>query len=116
MTELTPKIKDFTGQEGTVRLKDVLEPWPLYRKLQYSGAEESVVLPADISLFCPRCSNFQRWSTNIIKEGVRSGMRPVPPTKHKAGFGLADYKCQNCVPPPSCVRYYFYWLESNGVS
>jgi hypothetical protein len=94
------------------QLETALETWPLYRRLEYHGAEGLETLPTNIWLYCanPNCQAVQRWARPPVKPAVRVAA-PATTIRHRGGFSSVEYKCANCRPSPdqSVVRYYVDW-------
>jgi hypothetical protein len=98
--------------ELTKCLAEVLQNWPLYRRLHYTsptdphlvekgGIYESAthrygVLPHELNLYCPTCKNDLRWQTANCKIYFSRGP-----------FHTALYTCRNC--GPERVEYFFAW-------
>ncbi len=66
------------------KLEAVLQEWPLYRVLHYTGAQQTRTVPEKISLFCGKCEKETLWETHIYNEDNRRG------------FTEKQYKCRNC--------------------
>jgi len=102
---------EWTGAQLLAELKTVLEKWPLYRKLQYAGADNLASLPTNIQLFCKKCGQVQRWETPATSKNFNGRVHTI---LHRNGFQSATYSCRNCTVDPSYVKYYFYWTASPG--
>ena len=92
-----------TDEALTAKLAAVLETWPLYRALAYTGAVTVKVLPENLSLHCENCKKERYWETDVSSY-----------SDHKVGFANRQYTCRNC--GESRVTYYFYWGKSNSVT
>jgi hypothetical protein len=85
------------------KMQIVLQTWPLYRVFHYTGADNVVVVPRNLSLFCENCHNDTFWETHLY-----SG------ESNKGGFASKDFKCRNC--GNRTFTYYFYWLKGQHVT
>ena len=84
-------VEQFTDQQLLTKIAEVLEVWPLYRQLEYTGADGVVVVPRAIKLFCPSCKLESFWETYIAPK------RQYDAGEHnKDGFTKKDYTCKNC--------------------
>lgn len=79
------------------KLSEALQAWPLYRRLEYSGADQVVAVPQQITLFCPQCGLDSFWETYSEGEYNRQGLTQK------------EYTCKNC--GRGTVTYYFYWMK-----
>jgi hypothetical protein len=105
----------YTAATLRVKLAEVLESWPLYRRFAYHGEslhfvnEQAVgrphfgLLPESIRLYCSHgdCGNFQLWECG----------------RHEVYFGAERFKqrtytCRNCKRRE--ITYIFHWDEDNG--
>jgi hypothetical protein len=109
-----PTATTLTGEEVAkletalmAELKEALESWPLYRKIQYDNLEKVTDLPPNLNLYCPKCQHVERWTRDIYRKSPRSAISTT--IHHKIGFGTVQYRCCNCPSNPSYVNYYFYW-------
>jgi len=99
--------------ELTVCLAEVLQNWPLYRRLDYTSPADPHlldktrvgydtayqrygVLPQELNLYCPTCKKDLRWQTANCKVYFSSGR-----------FHTAEYTCRNC--GRGGVQYFFGW-------
>jgi hypothetical protein len=98
-------VEKFMDEELKAKLAEVLEEWPLYRRLTYTGADKVVTVPKGISLFCNSCSRDSFWETQIDP-----GTYNRQAEDNRRGFVQKEYKCKNC--GAGSVRYYFYWGAS----
>jgi hypothetical protein len=92
--------EQLTDEELKIKLGEILESWPLYRQLVYTGSDEVVTVPKEISLFCSSCKRETFWATPIYSA-----------ESNKHGFTNKSYTCKNC--GGAHVAYYFYWGGSN---
>ena len=91
-------IEQYATDEALLRkLQTVLRTWPLYRVLQYTGADNVSVIPSHISLHCSNCEKETFWETSTYNEN------------HRRGFLEKEFKCRNC--GRRVVTYYFYWKK-----
>ena len=88
-----------TDEELTAKLETVLQTWPLYRVLVYTGAFAVNTVPKYLSLHCNKCAKETYWETEIYSS-----------TDNKQGFTTKQYACRNC--GRSHVTYYFYWGQA----
>lgn len=93
-------------------LAQSLESWPLYRRLEYKGAEGITAVPEVLKLFCAVCNLETRWQTSLKKQGSTRGMEVIE--KHKFGFCTKMYRCKNC--GRCSVTYYFGWYDETSCS
>jgi hypothetical protein len=98
--------EQLTEQTLPKRLTEVLQGWPLYRELEYTGAEKVVAVPEYIKLFCPSCKLESFWKTYIAPKKQYSAAE-----NNRQGFTEKEYTCRNC--GRGQVTYYFYWGDSN---
>lgn len=94
-------------------LREVLERWPLYRTLHFTGAK-AFFLPPLIRLYCQNCGGFRNWTDPVPYEAAIS-RAPKPPTPvnsfranaaEESGYGQKTYKCRDC--GKSVVAYFYY--------
>jgi hypothetical protein len=104
-------VHEFDESQLTKHLIEALQSWPLYRRLEYKGADEIIAVPTVIRLHCLSCKLFSHWQTNIIAQ--RIGNTAVS-EKHKTGFSQKTYRCKNC--GVGTVTYYFFWGNEREVS
>ncbi len=83
-------------------LKGILESWPLYRVLEYSGSALTT-LPKYIGMWCPTCKNDLWWERIDYSS-----------SNERTGYGSAEYRCRNCTG--ETVRFYLYWKATNSSS
>jgi len=86
----------MTSSLLVVKLREILEKWPLYRDFAYSGANEVFILPTVISLHCPACKKDQLWERQDYTVNDRTG------------FTDARYHCRNCHSEE--LRFYLAWF------
>jgi hypothetical protein len=84
----------------------VLQTWPLYRALHYTGADQVKAVPEHLSLFCDNCKKETFWETDISSYGHGEN--------NKQGFTEKKYTCRNC--GSQTVTYYFYWMKQKDNS
>src|ERR1700693_2751588 len=84
-------------------LKEALQSWPLYRRLEYTGADKVITVPQFLTLYCPFCELESSWHTNVMVAVMPRGTQA--PEKNKQGFCTKQYKCRNC--GRGSVIYYF---------
>jgi hypothetical protein len=104
-------VEQLTNETFLARLAVVLQEWPLYRKLQYAGANVAFVPPGELRLFCDRCefeTAWQIWQNENIVTNTPRGSTVAP----KETFFLKKYVCKNC--GRSVIRYFYYWTRSDG--
>jgi hypothetical protein len=106
-------VEQLTNETFLARLAVVLQEWPLYRKLQYAGANVPLVPPGELRLFCEKCAfetTWQSWPNESIVTSTRRGATAVQaPTEH---FFIKKYVCKNC--GRKLIRYFYYWSKSDG--
>ncbi|HET8923618.1 MAG TPA: hypothetical protein VFN26_11560 [Candidatus Acidoferrum sp.] len=94
----------FTDAQLTAKLQVVLQTWPLYRVLQYDGADNVTYVPKVLKLFCEDCKFESDWETSFSSyETARGG--------NKIGFTQKTFACRNC--GKKSVTYHFYWAKGN---
>ena len=92
-------IEQFAKPDALRRtLQSVLQAWPLYRVFQYTGADEVIVLPINISLYCGNCKQETLWATSHYHG-----------EDNRSGFTSKQFKCRNC--GVRTIAYYFYWRK-----
>jgi len=91
----------ITDEQLRTKLQVVLQTWPLYRQLNYTGGDQVKVVPQHLSLFCDNCNKDTFWETHIY-----AGLN------NKEGFTEKQYKCRNC--GNRTVTYYFYWNKQKN--
>ncbi len=91
----------ITDEQLRTKLQVVLQTWPLYRQLNYTGGDQVKVVPQHLSLFCDNCNKDTFWETHIY-----AGLN------NKEGFTEKQYKCRNC--GNRTVTYYFYWKKQQN--
>lgn len=96
-------IEPLTAGDLHSKLVVALQSWPLYRVLEYTGADERYVVPQYLSLYCTNCKKETFWETEL-----------QPNITYRTGFGGKEYKCRNC--EERTVRYYFYWKKEEKSS
>ncbi len=104
-------VEQLTNETFLARLAVVLQEWPLYRKLQYAGANVASVPPGELRLFCEKCefeTKWQIWPNENIVTSARRGVT-VAPTEH---FFIKKYVCKNC--GRALIRYFYYGTRSDG--
>jgi hypothetical protein len=100
----------ITGEQLHKKLEEVLETWPLYRRLEYKGAENFDKLPADIWLYCRVCDGLQRWTRETPGVRIRAVGAPTVVTHRGGDFRTVSYHCANCKPSSRLVtRFFFFW-------
>jgi len=99
------KAENLTNEQLSLKLQDVLENWPLYRELMYSGSEASF-LPEEISYFCEniKCKKEQLWKRDEYSYGSGGDK----------GVKTCEYVCRNC--GSSHIRYFYLWLTPDEQS
>jgi hypothetical protein len=95
-------VEQFTDEQAEAKLAVALAAWPLYRQLEYTGADSMVHTPSRITLSCPICMLDSNWWT------AASGY------SNRSGFTQKEYKCSNC--GRATATYYFYWGASSAKS
>jgi hypothetical protein len=86
----------LTAEQLFVKLREILEGWPLYRDFTYLGTDDVQRIPPLLSLHCPFCKKEQWWA---IRNPSSYGDRK--------GYFTATYVCRNC---GACeARFYIYW-------
>lgn len=85
--------------ELRVKLREILESWPLYRQFQYAGSAWTQ-LPKEIRLFCGSsvCGKEQQWQLGGFARST---------TNHKQDFSDITYVCRNC--GIRTTRYFLFW-------
>lgn len=97
-------IEHFVTNDAlTTKIEIVLQTWPLYRVFQYTGADQVVILPKYLSLFCDNCGKDTFWEAHFY--GGES---------NKSGFASKQYKCRNCAN--RYWTYYFCWDKGQQTS
>jgi hypothetical protein len=91
----------ITDEQLQTKLQVVLQTWPLYRQLNYTGGDQVKAVPQHLSLFCDNCNKDTFWETYIY-----------PGQNNKEGFKEKEYKCRNC--GNRTVTYYFYWNKQKN--
>jgi hypothetical protein len=103
-------VENLTNPELLAKLTIVLQEWPLYRKLQYSGATLAEP-PNSLKLFCEKCQFETAWSLwdneNIVTTHMR-GSVGIP----KELYFVKKYMCRNC--GGKVARFFFYWLRADA--
>lgn len=95
-------VEAFSTDEALAdKLQVVLQEWPLYRSLVYTGANNVSFVPQYIRLFCEGCDISTFWQTTFGQY-----------EKFPDGFASKEYKCRNC--GKGTIRYYFYWARREG--
>jgi len=82
------------------KLQSVLQEWPLYRVLAYTGADLVTLVPTNLSLFCQACRRETFWQTSFSTSGYEN---------NRGGFSGKIYRCRNCGEGETI--YYFYWMK-----
>lgn len=105
------KPEQLTAEQLTEEVSKVLTSWPLYRTLSYRGQAahrvETIgpsrysygVLPATVSLRCPKCGHDTLWQCDTLK--VYLSWKE---------FREKQYTCRNC--GQRRVTYFFLWGET----
>lgn len=93
----------LTGKELWVKLREVLEKWPLYRELLYSSSSGVSAPPRLISLYCPICKKDQIWKAS---SGADEGY------DYRTGFRTVRYICKNC--DGGQIDYFYYWGKAEN--
>ncbi len=93
-------VENLTSDALLKRLRTVLETWPLYRALNYTGAEDVGTLPWLISLYCSQCKNAQWWERERYSATDR--------TTADYPFTYVQYKCRNC--RSERIWFYYCWI------
>jgi hypothetical protein len=96
-------IEPLTAKDLARKLEVILRSWPLYRVLEYTGADELHAVPEYINLYCDFCKKDTIWQTELESH-----------ITYKAGLTRKDYRCRNC--GHGTVVYYFYWEEQEKSS
>ena len=74
------------------RLSVALESWPLYRRLEYKGANNTNTVPNYLSLFCHGCGKDTFWQTGFYGgENNRSGLDGKTHTCRNGGNAKTTY-------------------------
>lgn len=97
-------------------LRQILQSWPLYRRLEYKGAAAVTAVPGLLTLFCPSCRLRSTWQTSLKAPPRGYPNRPMVREKHKVGSYQKTYMCKNC--GIASVTYYFRWedeMDGNSV-
>ncbi len=102
-------VDKLTDAELKEKLRNILETWPLYRELTYTGADDVRSLPQLISLYCPSCKKTQWWQFQQVKHYV--GLNQYIPQSDKTRFGCAEYQCRNC--EIAQTWYFYFWFFDN---
>lgn len=89
-------VEQLTEQGLQDKLAIALQTWPLYRRLEYSGAVNTITVPKYLTLFCPHCRLETFWQTSLYQGESNIN-----------GHAEKTYKCRNCNRGE--VRYYFCW-------
>lgn len=89
-------IENFTDEKLTEKLRTVLQTWPLYRMLEYTGAAGVINTPKYLMLVCQQCRLESNWETSFYTN-----------ERNRSGLGNKEYRCRNCNYGP--VRYNFLW-------
>ncbi len=94
-------VENFVTEELLqIKLQIVLQTWPLYRTLDYTGAQKTKAVPEHISLFCDNCVKETFWEAYIYAG-----------EDNRCGFSQKEYKCRNCANRR--VSYYFCWARQS---
>jgi hypothetical protein len=96
-------IEQLTATDLAKKLVVILQSWPLYRILEYTGADEVVAVPKFLSLYCEPCQKDTFWETQVESH-----------ITYKKGFTAKEYTCRNC--GAAAIRYYFYWNTGKETS
>ena len=115
---MTPEStsEEISAESLRLKLTDILEKWPLYRKFTYRGEKGHEVvytssrkllcgtLPERICLYCSQCQNDQQWEVKDPK--VYFG---------HPNYFTRRYGCRNCGERSSI--YFFVWMntEEGGI-
>jgi hypothetical protein len=94
--------EQFTEKQLLEKLTEALQSWPLYRELEYTGADNVVAVPPYLKLFCTFCKLESFWQTYIAPVSAYSRGE-----NNKQEFTNKEYTCKNC--GRGRVTYYFYW-------
>lgn len=99
-------IKLETAQEVIHKVRDVLQSWPLYRQLRYTGFTGMGLreypwlnLPSPISFFCPRCRKSQLWDVGKSEGSFYHVQNPM-------------YVCRNC--KDQSIRFSVEWVQARN--
>lgn len=103
---VTVPVEQFTDEQLLTQLTEILQAWPLYRELEYTGADGVVAVPRNVKLFCSACTLESFWETFLAPKTQYSTGE-----NNKQGFTEKKYTCKNC--GRRSVTYYFYWGNSN---
>jgi ribosomal protein S27E len=99
----------LTDEQLGEKLAEILQSWPLYRRLSYKGGLNRRAVPEFLTLDCPSCRKEQFWETHVGKPNAYDRVGE----DNRRGFGEKAYKCRNC--GNRTVRFYFLWIYENGV-
>jgi hypothetical protein len=112
MTQMS--VQEFNDDELTKQLRHALQNWPLYRRLEYKGADSVTAVPGIIQLVCTVCKFRTQWQTTVMNQMPNHPRGTTIREKHKTGFCQKTYKCKNC--GIKWVTCYFFWGDELGVS
>jgi hypothetical protein len=105
-------VDSLTDDALEAKLGNILETWPLYRELRYTGAESVANLPQLIRLHCPLCINTQWWDRQTVF--LYSAGLQHHPTSDKSGFCCGKYGCRNC--KGRIINFFYFWGYDKGES
>ena len=105
-------VDSLTDDALEAKLGNILETWPLYRELSYTGADNVRRLPQLIRLHCPLCKNTQWWERQRVTH-YSDGLL-AHPTSDKTGFSCGKYQCRNCTARN--ILFFYYWWQTKGES
>jgi hypothetical protein len=103
-------VLELDDQKLMPLLKEVLQTWPLYRRLEYTGADKVITVPRYLKLRCSNCKLESSWQTTVTTNVMPRGTQV--PQKNKGGFCTKEYTCRNC--GRSSVTYHFCWDNELG--
>jgi hypothetical protein len=105
--------EQLTNGQLTEKLLVLLQEWPLYRQLHYTGADRSRYAPDELRLFCSHeeCGFQTKWklANNVSTVTVRP--RGAVSGHIHEDFYLAKYVCRNC--GQRVTRYFYFWKKLN---
>jgi len=97
------EIPTFDGSQLDAALAEVLERWPLYRRLKYRGGGPITTVPQRISVHCTVCENDQIFQTRFYGG-----------EDNRTGYSYKEYRCRNC--DCNSVHFFLYWLPQSDKS
>jgi hypothetical protein len=91
------KIVELDEAQLIAKLTRLLETWPLYRQLKWTGARGKL-LPEKISYYCTQCTKQQVWQVQRNQ------------VTHDFGVHIRQYRCLNC--NAQIISFACSWTES----